>query len=164
MDSEFWVAVGFIIFLFVAGYLGVHSRLGAALDARGQRIKDELAEAERFRQEAAAVLASFESKRLEAETEAAAIVEQARAEAELIAGEAEKRLADFVYRRTAQAEAKIATAETQALAQVRASAADAATAAAAIVLKGDVGSGLAGGSLADRLVEQGIGDIKRLAH
>ena len=159
MDSEFWVAVGFVIFLCFAGYFGVHSRIGKALDARGQRIKDELAEAERFRQEAAAVLASFESKRQEAEAEASAIVEQARAEAELIAGEAEKRLADFVTRRTAQAEAKIATAETQALAQVRASAADAATAAATIVLKGE-----AHGGLADRLVEQGIGDIKRLAH
>ncbi len=159
MDSEFWVAIGFVIFLCVAGYYGVHSRIGASLDARGQRIKDELAEAERFRQEAAAVLASFEGKRREAEAEAAAIVSQARAEAELIAGEAEKRLADFVQRRTTQAEAKIATAETLALAQVRASAADAATAAAAIVLKGE-----ARGGLADRLVEQGIGDIKRLAH
>ena len=159
MDSEFWVAVGFVIFIFVAGYLGVHSRIAATLDARGQRIKDELAEAERFRQEAAAVLASFESKRLEAETEAAAIVEQARVEAELIASEAEKRLADFVRRRTAQAEAKIATAETQALAQVRATAADAATAAATIVLKGQADT-----ELADRLVEQGIGDIRRLAH
>ena len=159
MDSEFWVAVGFVIFLFVAGYFGVHSRIGAALDARGQRIKDELAEAERFRQEAAAVLASFEGKRVEAEKEAAAIVEQARVEAELIAGEAEKRLSDFVRRRTAQAEAKIATAETQALAQVRASAADAATAAAEVVLRGE-----AGGELADRLLQQGIGDIGRLAH
>jgi F-type H+-transporting ATPase subunit b len=159
MDAEFWVAVGFVIFLGCAAYLGVHSKIGVALDARGKRIKDELAEAQRFREEAAAVLASFERKRVEAEKEAAAIVEQARVEAEFIAKEAEERLNDFVKRRTAQAEAKIATAETAALAQVRSSAADAATAAAEIVLKGETKTGLA-----DRLIQQSIADVKRLAH
>lgn len=159
MDAEFWVGVGFVIFLFFAGYFGAHSRLGAMLDARGQRIKDELAEAQRYRLEAADVLASFEGKRAEAEKEAAAIVEQARAEAELLAKEAEEKLKDFVTRRTAQAETKIANAESQALAQVRATAADAATAAAEIVLKGQAKNGLA-----DRLIQTGISDIKRLAH
>ena len=108
---------------------------------------------------AAAVLASFEGKRAQAEKEAADLVDQARAEAELIAKEAEQRLSDFVQRRTAQAEQKIANAELQAMAQVRAAAADAATAAAEIVLREDTK-----GSFADRLIEQGIGDVKRLAH
>ena len=159
MDAEFWVAAGFVVFLVLAGYLGVHSKLGTLLDARGERIKGELAEAQRLREEAAAVLASFESKRIQAEKDAAAIVEQARSEAELMAKEAEQRMNDFVKRRTAQAEAKIATAETQALAQVRASAADAATAAAEIVLRHETSTGLA-----DKLISQGIGDVKRLAH
>ena len=151
MDAEFWVAVGFVIFLFVAGYLGVHSRVGKLLDARGARIRADLDEAERFRKEAAEVLASFEGKRLEAEKEAQAIVEQARAEAEMMAKDAEERMADFVKRRTAQAESKIAAAETQAMAQVRA--------AAEIVLRQETRNGLA-----DKLVDQGIGDIKHLAH
>jgi F-type H+-transporting ATPase subunit b len=159
MDADFWVLVGFVIFVAGAGYLGVHSKLGAALDARGRRIRAELDEAERLRKEAAAVLASFEGKRAEAEREAAAIVDQARAEAEMIAKEAQERLADFVTRRTAQAEAKIATAETHAMAEVRAAAADAATAAAEIVLKGDVK-----GALGDTLLKQSIADVKRLAH
>ena len=159
MDAEFWVLVGFVIFVMLAAYFGVHSKLGAMLDARGARIRAELDEAERLRKEAAAVLASFEGKRAEAEREAAAIVEQARAEAEMIAKEAQQRLADFVTRRTAQAEAKIATAETHAMAEVRAAAADAATAAAEIVLRSE-----ATGSLGDQLLTQGIGDVKRLAH
>ncbi|WP_158810034.1 ATP F0F1 synthase subunit B [Beijerinckia sp. L45] len=159
MDAEFWVLVGFVIFVMLAAYLGVHSKLGALLDARGARIRAELDEAERLRKEAAAVLASFEGKRAEAEREAAAIVEQARVEAEMIAKEAQERLADFVTRRTAQAEAKIATAETNAMAEVRAAAADAATAAAEIVLRSE-----AKGSLGDQLLTQGIGDVKRLAH
>ena len=159
MDAEFWVAVAFVVFLLIAGYLGVHSKLGMLLDARGERIKAELAEAVRLREEAAAVLASFESKRVQAEKEAIAIVDQARAEAELLAKEAEERMGDFVKRRTAQAEAKIATAETQALTQVRAAAADAATAAAEIVLRQE-----SSGSLADTFIGRGISDVKRLAH
>ena len=159
MDAEFWVAVAFVMFIGGAIYFGVHSKLGAALDDRGTRIREELAEAERLRKEAEAVLASFESKRVEAEKEAAEIVDQARLEAEQMAKEAEERMADFVRRRSAQAEAKIATAELQAMAHVRAAAADAATAAAEIVLKDQAHAGLA-----DRLIQASIGDIKRLTN
>ena len=160
MDAEFWVAVGFLCFVGLAiFYFKAHSKVGVALDKRGDRIRAELDEAERLRREAAEVLASFAGKRAQAEKEAADLVAQARAEAEMMAKEAEDRLADFVRRRTAQAEQKISNAETQAMAQVRAAAADAATAAAEIVLKQD-----AQGGFADKLIEQGIGDVKRLAH
>lgn len=160
MDAEFWVAAGFICFVLLAiFYFKTHSRIGQALDDRGNRIRAELDEAERLRREAAAVLASFEGKRAQAEKEAADVVEQARQEAEFIAKEAEERLSDFVRRRTAQAEQKIANAETLAMAQVRAAAAEAATAAAEIVLREDTKGGFA-----DKLIEQGIGDVKRLAH
>ncbi len=44
-------------------YLGVHKKINAALDNRAARISAELAEAERLRAEAEAVLASFERAR-----------------------------------------------------------------------------------------------------
>ena len=160
MDAEAWVAVGFICFLGLAAYYGTHSRITAALDARGRRIRGELDEAERLRKEAADLLASFEGKRALAEKEAADIVAQARAEARLIADQAGERLTDFVKRRTAQAEAKIANAEAQATAQVRSAAADMAVAAARILLQGDV----ARDRLADRLIDDGIADVRRLTH
>lgn len=159
MNAEFWVAAGFVVFIGAALYFGAHSKVGGMLDTRGKRIRDELDEAERLRQEAADVLASFEQRRQDAEREANEIVEQARSEAELIAKDAEERMADFVKRRTAQAEAKISNAETQALAQVRASAADAATAAADVVLRQQPKKGFA-----DKLIDESIGDVKRLAH
>lgn len=160
MDAEFWVALGFVGFVLLAiFYFRAHSKVGVALDTRGQRIRDELAEAERYRKEAADLLASFEGRRAQAEKEAAQIVEDARAEAGQMAKDAETALADFVKRRTAQAEAKIANAEIQAVAQVRAAAADAATAAAEVVLRDDTKSGLS-----EKLIKQGIGDVSRLAH
>lgn len=159
LDAEFWVALGFTCFVLLAIYYGAHSRISTTLDARAKRIRAELDEAEHLRKEAADVLASFEGKRAQAEREAAGIVDQARAEAELMAKEAGERLNDFVRRRTAQAEAKIANAEVQAMAQVRAAAADAATAAATSVLRQQNDQ-----SLADKLLDESIADIRRLAH
>ena len=161
MDAEAWVAVGFVCFLGVAVYYGAHSRIGSALDARGRRIRAELDEAERLRKEAADLLASFEGKRARAEKEAADIVDQARAEAKLIADEAGERMTDFVKRRTVQAEAKIANAEAQAMLQVRSAAAEVAVATARIVLQGEATTR---GSLADKLIDDGIKDVRRLTH
>lgn len=157
MNAELWVALGFVTFIAVALYFGAHTKVGAMLDSRGEKVRSELAEAERMRKEAADILASFESKRAAAEKEAAELIEQARAEAELIAKEAESKMADFVVRRTAQAEAKIRNAEAQALAQVHASAADAAATAAETVLRNGDRS-----SFADTMIKQGIDDLKRL--
>ena len=51
-DAEFYVAVGFTIFVLVLLWVGAHSKFTAMIDARINRIKSELAEAERLRAEA----------------------------------------------------------------------------------------------------------------
>lgn len=159
LDAEFWVALGFVVFLVILAYVGAHSRIAAALDDRTKRIADELAEAKRLRDEAAAVLDSFKRKAAEAEKEAAAIVAQARTDAETMAKEAEVRMTDFIARRTKQAEQKIAMAETQAAADVRAAAADAAVAAARNVLKSDPQ-----GTGATSLLQREIDALKSRVH
>ncbi|WP_036258338.1 ATP F0F1 synthase subunit B [Methylocapsa aurea] len=156
-NEEFFVALGFAIFVALLGYLGVHKKISAALDDRGEKIKGQLDEAAKLRTEAEAVLASFERRRAEAEAEAAAVVAQAHAEAESLAKEAQVRLADFIQRRTKQAEEKIATAEAQAMAEVRSAAAEAATKAAEIVLKGE-----AQGAFGQELIGKNIADLKTL--
>ena len=156
-NAEFFVALGFALFVIMLAYLGVHSKLTAAIDERVKRIGAELGEAKSLREEAAVLLASFEKKKVEAEAEAAAIVAQAKAEAQMLAKEAKTRIEDFVTRRTRQAEAKIAMAETQATNEVRASAADAAVAAAASVLQGHVA-----GATGDSLIAKGISELKSL--
>ncbi len=133
-DAEFFVLLGFIVFVGVLLYFGVHRIVLKALDARGEAIAAELAQAAKLRQEATALLASFEKKSAEAEANAAAIVAEARAQAEQLNVEAAERLKEFVARRTKQAEDKIALAEAQASAEVRAAAAEHAARAAEIVL------------------------------
>jgi F-type H+-transporting ATPase subunit b len=134
-DAEFFVTIGFLVFLCLLGYLGAHRMLLSSLDKRGKAIADELAAAAKLRDEAVALLASFERKAAEAEANAAEIVANAKAEAEGLAKEAAERLADFVARRTKQAETKIAMAEAQAAADVRIAATDMAAKAAEIVLR-----------------------------
>jgi F-type H+-transporting ATPase subunit b len=153
---ETWVAIGFICFIGLLVYLGAHRKLVDALDQRQGRIKAELDEASRLRQEAQALLAEFERKGLAAESEAAAIIESAKAEAERLAAEAKIRMEDFVARRTKMAEAKIAQAEAQALADVRSAAADAAVAAAEKIL-----STAAKGKVAEELLARGIEDLRQ---
>jgi len=155
-SPEAWVAICFICFLGLLGYLGVHRKLTGALDQRQERIKSELDEASRLRQEAQALLAEFERKGRAAESEAEAIIASAKSEAERLAVEAKQRVEEFVGRRTKMAEAKIAQAEAQALADVRSAATDAAIAAAEKIL-----SVAAKGKVAEALLARGIEDVKQ---
>jgi len=149
MDAEFYVLCGFVVFVLVLLYFGAHKIVLNGLDARGRAIADELAQAAKLRQEAQALLASFDKKRVEAEAQAKDIIAEARAQAEQLAKDAAVRMEEFIVRRTAQAESKIAFAEQQAAADVRAAAADHATRAAEIVLRGEA-QGPAGAELVSR--------------
>jgi F-type H+-transporting ATPase subunit b len=157
LEAESWVAIAFIVFVGLLAYLGAHRKLIEAIDQRQARIKSELDEARKLREEAQALLAEFERKGREAESEAEAIIASAKAEAERLAAEAKTRMEEFVTRRTKMAEAKIAQAETQALADVKSAAADAAVAAAERIL-----SVSAKGKVAGDLLAQGIEDVKKL--
>ncbi|NPU15514.1 ATP F0F1 synthase subunit B [Bradyrhizobium sp. 83012] len=155
-DPETWVAIAFVILMGLFAYLGVHRMVLKALDNRSERIRSELAEAKRLKEEAAKVLADYKTRRASAEREAEEIVTSAKAEAERIAAEAKAKMEDFVARRTKAAESKIALAEAQALADVRAAAAEAAVQAAATVLSKSVK-----GALGEDLVAKGIEEVGR---
>lgn len=155
LDAEFWVAVAFVVFLGGLIYLGVHEMLLKFIDQRRDRIKSELDEALRLKEEAQALLAQYQRKQREAVEEAAAIVASATAEAERMMGEAKVKMEEFIARRNKMAETKIAQAEAQAVADVRAAAAEAAVSAAGKIL-----SQIVKGEVADRLVVKGIEDVK----
>ncbi len=139
----------------VLGYFGVHRTVLKALDNRSGRIKDELDDARRLKEEAAKLVEEYRSKRATAEREAQDIIANAKAEAERIATETKAKMEDFVARRTKSAETKIALAEAQALSDVRAAAADAAVAAASQIM-----SQTLKGQAADDLLTKGIADVR----
>src|SRR6202163_4774162 len=104
LDAEFWVAVAFVAFLGVLIYFGVHEMMVKFVDQRRDRIKAELDEARRLKEEAQALLAQYQRKQREAEQEAAAIVAGAQAEAERMLAEAKAKMEDFIARRSKMAE------------------------------------------------------------
>lgn len=124
--------VFFALLLVIAGVVskGLHKGIGKALDARADGIRENLDEAKRLREEAQALLASYQRKQAEAEEQAKSIVEQARRDAESMAIQARADLNEKLARRAEAAEAKIANAEAQAMSDVKARAVDLATAAA----------------------------------
>ena len=151
--AEFFVLLAFLVFACMLFYLGAHRIVLKGLDARGEAINEELAQAAKLRAEAVMLRQSFEKKAIEAEVQAAAIIAEARAQAEQFAVEAEARISEFVARRMKQAESKIAFAESQATAEVRAAAVEHAAKAAELVLRaaaqGATGSELIGREIAD---------------
>jgi F-type H+-transporting ATPase subunit b len=154
-EPEFWVAVAFVLLMILFAYLGIHKTVLKALDHRAERIKGELDDARRIKDEAAKLLADYKARRASAEREAEEIIANARAEAERIAADAKAKMEDFVVRRTKTAESKIALAEAQALADVRAAAADAAVTAATTILSQSVK-----GPVADDLLTKGIAEVR----
>jgi F-type H+-transporting ATPase subunit b len=155
LEAETWVAVAFVLFVGVLAYYKAHKPLLRMLDDRSERIKAELDEARRLKEEAQTLLASYRRKKEEVEQEAQAIIAGAKAEAERLASETAARMEEFIGRRKQMAETKIAQAEAQALADVRAAAADAAVAAAEKILSRTVKD-----SVADNLVSEGVAAVK----
>jgi F-type H+-transporting ATPase subunit b len=153
--AEAWVALAFVSFLGLLAYLGAHRKVIDTLDRRRERIRAELHEAARLREEAQGLLVEFQRKASAAETEAMAIIGNANAEAQRIAAEAQLHMEHFIALRIKIADSKIAQAEAKALADVRAAAADAAAAAAEKILQSPAVS-----DSRNFLLTKSIGDVR----
>jgi F0F1-type ATP synthase membrane subunit b/b' len=99
---ELWIAVAFVAF-FVVIWKPLRSSLLGGLDARAERIRRELDEAQRLREEAQGLLADFQRKQRDAIQEADAIVARAKSEAERLQREAKAKLDSDLKRREEQA-------------------------------------------------------------
>ncbi|MEO9971386.1 MAG: ATP F0F1 synthase subunit B [Hyphomonadaceae bacterium] len=123
-----------VIFLLIMWRIGGFKALTGGLDKRADAIQAQLNEAKDLREAAAKLLADAERKQVQAEKDAAGIVDQAKKDAALLMADQRAALAAKLERREAIAEARISQAENEAAAEVRRAAADAATAAARDIL------------------------------
>jgi len=130
IEAESWVAIAFVIFFAVLGYFGVHRRLLTAIDDRRTQIRNEVDEADGLKAQARALLADAERKGAQVERQVQAIMDDARAEADLLVAEATRAAEELVRRRKRLAAIKIEQAESRAFAEVRNTAAEFAVAAA----------------------------------
>lgn len=136
-DPEFWVLIAVVIFV-AAVFKPASRAITGGLDARGARIRTELDEARRLREEAEKLVADYRAKEREAKADAETIVAHAQAEAERIAAQSARDLELALERRQRMAEERIAQAEAKALDEVRAAAIDIAIAVARDVITAEI--------------------------
>jgi F-type H+-transporting ATPase subunit b len=132
-DPEFWVVLAVLIFVIGVWKPARRAILGG-LDARATRIRDELAAAQRLREEAERALATYQQQQRQAAAEAEAILAHARDEAERVAAQAAHNLEEMLARRRRLAEERIAQEEAKAIAEIRAVTVDVAISAARQVI------------------------------
>lgn len=133
-NTNFVVLVAFLIFVGILLKVGVPGKLAAMLDAHSAGIKANLDEARALRDEAKALLASYDAKHKEVQQQSARIIATAKEEAQAAADQAKAELAQSITRRLAAAADQIAAAEASALREVRETAIAVAIAAAGEVL------------------------------
>lgn len=158
-NTNFVVSIAFVLFVLVLIYYKVPGMVTGMLDRRAETIRKELDEAKSLREEAQAILASYERKQREIGEHAEQIVAGARIEADNAAKQAKLDLAASIERRLAAAEDQIASAEAAAIREVRDTAVSVAVAAAAEVIAGSM-SAKDGGTLIDNAIE----DVARKLH
>jgi F-type H+-transporting ATPase subunit b len=151
-SPEFWVAVAFVIFV-IATFRPISRALMASLDARSARIRDELGEAQRLREEAQKTLAEYQRKQRDALKETEAILNQAKAEAKYLQEQAAERTSQALKRREQAALDKIAQAEAAALTEVRNLAVDVAVSATRKLLEDEL-KGDKGADVIDAAIEE----------
>jgi F-type H+-transporting ATPase subunit b len=155
-DATFFALAALVVFVALLWRLNVPKMVTGALDARAQEIAKELTEARRLREEAAALLADYETKKAAALAEAEALVASAKEQAQRVAEETRAQIEESMRRREQQAADRIAMAEAQAAADVRAAAADAAIEAAERILRRELDTGAQA-----RLVADGVKELER---
>ncbi len=156
--TEVWLVLALVALIAIAFRPAKRAILGA-LDSRADRIREELEEAQRLREEAQAALANFQRRQRDALGEAEEIIAHARAEADRLREHAAEDLEATLKRREAMAMDRIAQAEAAATAEVRGVAVDVAISAAREVIGGQLDK-----TKANALVDEAIKDLPNKLH
>ena len=117
-DPASWVLVAFIIFVILALVAKAPSMIAKLLDSEIDRIKNELDDARKLKEEANSLLADYERKVKNAKEEAEKILNQAKKTAKNHDESARKKVEEYIKRAEQQSIEKIAQAEKMALSKV----------------------------------------------
>ncbi len=158
-NTNFVVTIAFVLFVALLIYLKVPGKVAGILDARAEGIKSDLEEARTLRDEAQAVLASYERKQQEVQAQADNIVANAKQEANAAAEQAKLDLKDAIARRLQAAEDQISSAEASAVKEVRDTAISVATSVASNVIASNMSTKDASG-----LIDAAIKDVGEKLH
>ena len=146
-----WLVITFTILYLLMTYAAL-PRIGSVIDARMQRIADDLAAAETLRRETEEAIAAYEQALAEAKQRAHAISDEGRAKLKAEIEAERQKLEAQLAAKGAEAEARIAEAKNAAMKDVNAVAADVAS---------DVVRRLIGVAPSDAEVKQAVAEARK---
>ncbi len=144
-----WLAIAFVL-LYALMAKWALPRVGAIIENRQKHIADDLAEAERLKQQSDAAVAAYEKALADARARAQTIANETRAKQQAQADATRKTLEDGLNVKLAEAEKSIAATKQAAMGNVRAIAEDAAR---AIIER------LIGAAPSDKAVAEAVADV-----
>ncbi len=150
VTPEFWVAVAFVILIALVGNKIVRT-ISTGLDSRADSIRARVEEAEKLRDEAQELLATYQRQQNEAAEETEKMVEKAQPEAERLSQKAAAYLERSLKRREQLALDRIAHAEATAVKEVRSVAVDVALEATRRILADKLSADKAGDLIDDAI-------------
>ena len=146
-----WLVITFTILYLLMTYVAL-PRIGSVIDARMQRIADDLAAAETLRRETEEAIAAYEQALAEAKQRAHAISDEGRARLKADIESERQKLEAQLSAKAAEAEARITEAKNVAMKDVNAVAADVAS---------DVVRRLIGVAPSDAEVKQAVAEARK---
>ena len=119
IDSTFWVAVSFFIFIAGLVYLKVPQKVNNSIDMQIDKIKKELEEAEKLKVEAKNLLSDYENKIDKSKKEAQDIISMAKKDSEKNILDKTKKFHELLEERKKSAEQKIIQMKENALKDIK---------------------------------------------
>ena len=124
IDATFWVAISFIIFVFVLIYLKIPGKIKNLLNDNINKIKNQIDEAEKLKEEAKNKLSEQENRLAKAKKEIAAMIKQANDDSEKNIIKANDNYHKVIEIRKKNTEEKIRQMKAQAIKEIKNSALD----------------------------------------
>ena len=119
IDSTFWVAISFLIFIGLIVYLKVPQKIDKSLNESIKKIEDDLNNAEKLKDEAKNLLSEYEGKVSKSKDEIKNLIDKAKSEAEKNIIKTNEEFHKIVENRKKTAEEKIRQMKIQALKDVK---------------------------------------------
>ena len=150
----FWLLVSFAVLYALTATVGM-PRVRKAIEARQNRIEDDLDKARQMKAEAEAVIAAYERALTEARQQAQQTLKETTDRLNAEAAQRQRQTAEQLAGETAAAERRIADAKTAALANVREVAFEVALAAATKLTGAKIDAGQAAAAIEQAMRERG---------
>ena len=124
IDATFWVAISFVIFVGVLFYLKVPQKIYDSLDESIKKIKKEIDEAEKLKDEAKNILSEYETKISKSKQEVNLLIKKAQNESEKNIIKINEEFHNIFENRKKLAEEKIKQMKTQTIKDLKNSSVD----------------------------------------